>query len=257
MTKARDARQDFVGRLGPHERPRALIREFDVAANGGFQLARAAMDTATELLPRERSKPALDEVDPRAAGRGEVDVKAWMPGQQRWISGVLCVLALSTMRWTSSLSSARPWTCGSCATASASATTACRSPSTPGCRHRPAAPGARPLPRRPDESAAGAPVFDRERLCALGPEVTAYVTVISQRRRRVFADELAAGLTLEPQLGGDGLRRAAAACVTRGTCGAEYLLLFAATEPALAVPDVPDQTAVDRDLAVYEAFVGR
>ena len=30
-------------------------------------------------------------------------------------------------------------------------------------------------------------VLDRERLCALGPEVTAYVTVISQRRRRVLA----------------------------------------------------------------------
>ena len=51
--------------------------------------------------------------------------------------------------------------------------------------------------------------------------------------------------------------RAAAACVTRGTCGAEYLTLFAGAEPALALPDVPDQTAVDRDLALYEAFVGR
>jgi hypothetical protein len=49
----------------------------------------------------------------------------------------------------------------------------------------------------------------RERLCALGPEVAAYVT------------------------------------------------LFAGAEPALALPDVPDQAAVDRDLAVYEACVGR
>jgi transposase len=100
-------------------------------------------------------------------------------------------------------------------------------------------------------------VFDRDRLCALGPEVAAYVTVISQRRRRVLADELSACVALEAQLGADGLRRAASACVTRGTCGAEYLLLFAGAEPVLAVPDVPDQTAVDRDLAVYEAFVGR
>jgi hypothetical protein len=46
--------------------------------------------------------------------------------------------------------------------------------------------------------------------CALGPEVTAYVTVISQRRRRVLAEELAACTTLEAQLGADGLRRAAA-----------------------------------------------
>jgi transposase len=100
-------------------------------------------------------------------------------------------------------------------------------------------------------------VLDRERLCALGPEVTAYVTVISQRRRRVLAEELAACLTLETQLGAEGLRRAAAACVARNTCGAEYLTLFAGAEPTLALPDLPDQAAVDRDLAVYEAFVGR
>jgi transposase len=100
-------------------------------------------------------------------------------------------------------------------------------------------------------------VLDRERLCALGPEVTAYVTAISQRRRRVLAAELAACLTLEAQLGAEGLRRAAGACVARDTCGVEYLTLFAGAEPVLALPDLPDQTAVDRDLAVYEAFVGR
>jgi len=45
--------------------------------------------------------------------------------------------------------------------------------------------------------------------------------------------------------------------VTRGTCGAEYLLLFAGAEPVLPLPDLPTQAAVDRDLAAYEAFVGR
>jgi hypothetical protein len=100
-------------------------------------------------------------------------------------------------------------------------------------------------------------VLDRERLCGLGPEVAAYVTVISQRRRRVLAEELAACLTLEAQLGVEGLRRAVAACVARNTCGAEYLTLFAGAEPALALPQVPDQAAVDRDLAIDEAFVGR
>jgi hypothetical protein len=33
-----------------------------------------------------------------------------------------------------------------------------------------------------------------------------------------------------------------AACVARGTCGAEYLLLFAGAEPPLVLPDVPNQT---------------
>src|SRR5215471_10122956 len=100
-------------------------------------------------------------------------------------------------------------------------------------------------------------VFERERLCALGSDVTAYVTSISQRRRRVLAEELAACTAREGQLGVDGLRRAAAACVARGTCGAEYLMLFAGAQPALTLPDLPDQAAVDRDLALYEAFVGR
>lgn len=100
-------------------------------------------------------------------------------------------------------------------------------------------------------------VLERERLCALGPEVAAYVTTISQRRRRVLGEELAACTQLETQLGADGLRQAAAACLARGTCGAEYLTLFAGTEPVLALPDLPIQAAVDRDLAVYEAFVGR
>jgi hypothetical protein len=76
-------------------------------------------------------------------------------------------------------------------------------------------------------------VLDREHLCALGPEVTAYVSAISQRRRRVLADELAAGLALEAHQGADVLRRAAAACVARDTCGAEYLLLFAGAQPGI------------------------
>jgi transposase len=100
-------------------------------------------------------------------------------------------------------------------------------------------------------------VLEREQLCALGPEVTAYVTTISQRRRRVLADELAACTSLLTTQGADRLRQATAACVTRGTCGAEYLQLFAGTEPALSLPDVPTQPEVERDLALYEAFVGR
>jgi hypothetical protein len=36
-----------------------------------------------------------------------------------------------------------------------------------------------------------------------------------------------------------------------------HLLLFAGAQPTLTLPNLPDQAAVDRDLAVYEAFVGR
>ncbi|MCI0372252.1 MAG: IS21 family transposase [candidate division NC10 bacterium] len=100
-------------------------------------------------------------------------------------------------------------------------------------------------------------VLERERLCALGPEVQAYVAAISQRRRGHLAAELAACTELLERLGADGLHRAAAACLARGLCGAEYVRRFAGAEPVLALPALPDQAAVDRDLAHYEAFVTR
>jgi len=100
-------------------------------------------------------------------------------------------------------------------------------------------------------------VLERERLWALGPEVQAYVAAISQRRRRHLAEELAACTQLLERVGADGLRRAAQACVARETWGAEYLLLFAGAEPLLDLPELPSQAEVDRDLAGYEAFVGR
>jgi hypothetical protein len=59
-------------------------------------------------------------------------------------------------------------------------------------------------------------VLERERLCALGAEVTAYVTVISQRRRRVLAEELAA-CTFPRQLSHSQLRRSLSSA--RSTCG--------------------------------------
>ena len=81
MTKARHARQDLVGGLGPYEGRGPVVREVDVAPNGGFQLARAAMDAAADLLLRQRGEPALDQVDPCTPRRREVDMEARMPRQ--------------------------------------------------------------------------------------------------------------------------------------------------------------------------------
>lgn len=100
-------------------------------------------------------------------------------------------------------------------------------------------------------------VLEREHLCGLGPEVQASVAVVSQRRRGQLADELAACSALLEQVGAEGLRRAARACLARETCGAESLRLFAGAEPLLDLPALPSQAEVDRDLAGYEAFVGR
>lgn len=100
-------------------------------------------------------------------------------------------------------------------------------------------------------------MLERERLCGLGPEVQASVAAISQRRRRHLAEELGACTELLERVGAVGLRRAAAACIARETCGAESLGLFAGAEPLLDLPELPHQGEVDRDLAHYEPFVGR
>src|SRR4030095_14906394 len=81
MTKARHARRGVVGGLGPDEGRGPVVRELDVPPNGGLQLARAAMDAAADLLLRQRGEPALDQVDPRAPCRREVDMEARMPRQ--------------------------------------------------------------------------------------------------------------------------------------------------------------------------------
>ena len=58
-------------------RRRLGVTRGDELADGGFELGDAAVRAAAELLVREFSEPALDEVQPGAIGRRrEVDVKA-------------------------------------------------------------------------------------------------------------------------------------------------------------------------------------
>ena len=66
MTKSSDAREDFVRRLGPHERLGAFVCGLDVPDDGRFQFAGAAMDAAPHLLGGERREPARHQVDPQA-----------------------------------------------------------------------------------------------------------------------------------------------------------------------------------------------
>lgn len=117
-----------------------------------------------------------------------------------------------------------------------------------------------------DERPRARLVLEREQLCSLGPEETAYVPTISQRRRRALAAELAACTTVLTPLGANGFSRAAAACVTRGLCGTAPWRLFAdmltgrrcaegKPPPTLSERSTPPE--VDRDLALSEAFVGR
>src|SRR5438128_4330184 len=81
MTKARDAVEDFVRRLGPNEGLGGRVRDGDVAPDGLLQLPRAAVYASSDLFFRERGKPPLHEIDPRGAGGREVQMEARMAGQ--------------------------------------------------------------------------------------------------------------------------------------------------------------------------------
>jgi hypothetical protein len=49
----------------------------DVVANGCFKLARATKDATSQLSLGQESKPTFDKIEPRGAGRREVELKAW------------------------------------------------------------------------------------------------------------------------------------------------------------------------------------
>jgi len=98
-------------------------------------------------------------------------------------------------------------------------------------------------------------VLERDTLCQLGPEVTAYVAAVCQRRRERMAAEIDALVALRDTAGPAVLRSTVARALAREAIGAEYLPALAGLEPALPLAAVPVQDAVDRDLASYEAFV--
>lgn len=98
-------------------------------------------------------------------------------------------------------------------------------------------------------------VLERDSLCALGPDVTAYITTICRQRRERMGPEIEALVQLRETAGAAVLQTAVARALARDAIGAEYLPLLAGQEPELVLPRVPGQRIIDRDLATYEAFV--
>ena len=72
----RAAGEDLVGVLDPDVGLAGLVVDVDELLDGSDQLAYAAMRSARQLLGRERSEPALDQVYPGGVGRGEVELEA-------------------------------------------------------------------------------------------------------------------------------------------------------------------------------------
>ena len=71
-----DAGEDLVGVLDPDVGLAGLVVDVDERLDGSDQLAYAVMRSARQLLGRERSEPALDQVHPGGVGRGEVELEA-------------------------------------------------------------------------------------------------------------------------------------------------------------------------------------
>ena len=73
--------EDRVDSGAPHERLRVRVVVPQVVFDGHDQFLHVAKDAAPKALLRQLAEPALDQVEPRGAGRREVQLKARMGGQ--------------------------------------------------------------------------------------------------------------------------------------------------------------------------------
>src|SRR5215470_287991 len=84
-----DLAQYGGGRCGPDERTRVLIVLAHIDANRSDEGWNAAEGAASDSFTRDLGKEALDQVQPRGAGRGEVEVKPGMLAHPRLHRGML------------------------------------------------------------------------------------------------------------------------------------------------------------------------
>src|SRR6266702_455700 len=73
--------EDLVGSLGPHKRAWVLIPGLAPRPDVSLQGLNALVDAALQRLGGQLAEPPLDQVEPRRAGRDEVQLEAGMGGQ--------------------------------------------------------------------------------------------------------------------------------------------------------------------------------
>src|SRR3990172_8821323 len=81
LCEAGDAGEDVIGALGPEERRGGGVVAVDEVMNGAFQLGRAAVDAAADLLVGQFREPTFDEIEPGAVGRREMRAEARTLGE--------------------------------------------------------------------------------------------------------------------------------------------------------------------------------
>ena len=64
MTEAFDGSQYLVCGLGPFERLRVIVVQFDEGTDVGLELPDGGVNTSLDLLSGEFSEPALNLIDP-------------------------------------------------------------------------------------------------------------------------------------------------------------------------------------------------
>ena len=91
VLKSGERVEDLVDSFGPAEGFGMTVAVFEVSADGVLQFAGAAVNPAVQLPFGEQRKPALDQVEPGAAGGSEVQMKRRWRKSQRLMAGVLWV----------------------------------------------------------------------------------------------------------------------------------------------------------------------
>jgi hypothetical protein len=81
MTKSSDTGQDLVSRLRPNERLGHGVAVRDVGEDRGLKRAGAPVGPTFNLFVGEQGEPALDEIEPGRAGRGEMEMEAGVAGE--------------------------------------------------------------------------------------------------------------------------------------------------------------------------------
>jgi hypothetical protein len=75
LREPRNARQNLIGGLGPHEGLGIRLMRLDECLNRGLQLGHTVMRPATQLFVGQFREPTLHQTQPRPLGGREMNVK--------------------------------------------------------------------------------------------------------------------------------------------------------------------------------------